>query len=113
MTRGIDLTHVTMTYRELLTHFEPRPIESDEHYWAAQEIIDALLAKPTLSVDEQTYLHLLSMLIEAYDEQQETIPEFLLRPNPDAQSPQRSRKPRPWVFCQDGRGRFPPRSLRV
>ena len=77
MTHGIDLTDVTMTYRELLTHFEPRPIESDEQYWAVQEIIDALLAKPTLSVDEQTYLHLLSMLLEAYDEQQETISELV------------------------------------
>jgi len=66
-----------MSYRELLTYFEPRPIASDEQYWAAQEIIDALLAKPTLSVDEQTYLHLLSMLIEAYDEQEETIPELV------------------------------------
>ena len=77
MTRGIDLTDVTMPYRELLTYFEPRPIECDEQYWATQVIIDALFAKPTLSADEQTYLHLLSLLIEAYDEQQETIPELV------------------------------------
>lgn len=77
MTRGIDLTDVTLTYQELLTYFEPRPIEHDEQYWATQAIVDTLLAKPTLAADEQTYLHLLSLLIEAYDEQQETIPELV------------------------------------
>jgi HTH-type transcriptional regulator / antitoxin HigA len=72
----IDLAEVTMTYPQLLDYFEPRPIECDEQYWAMQKIIAALLAKPTLSTAEQSYLHLLSMLMEAYDEQQETIPEL-------------------------------------
>lgn len=76
MTPGIDLADVPMTYRELLASFEPRPIEDDTQYWATQEVIDKLLAKPMLSVDEQSYLHLLSMLTEAYDEQQKTIPEL-------------------------------------
>lgn len=76
MTPGINSVEVNMTYTQLLDYFEPRPIEDDEQYWATQEIIAALLAKPTLSADEQTYLHLLSMLMEAYDEQQVTIPEL-------------------------------------
>ena len=77
MTRGIDLTDVALTYQELLTYFEPRPIEHDEQYWSTQAVIDTLLSKPTLSADEQTYLHLLSLLIEAYDEQQKTVPELI------------------------------------
>jgi HTH-type transcriptional regulator / antitoxin HigA len=71
-----DLTELNMTYTQLLDYFEPRPIACDEQYWATQEIIAALLAKPLLSADEEVYLHLLSMLMEAYDEQQETIPEL-------------------------------------
>ena len=47
-----------MTYTQLLDYFEPRPIECDEQYWATQEVIAALLAKPTLSAAEQSYLHL-------------------------------------------------------
>lgn len=76
MTPGTDLANVIMTYTDLLDYFEPRPIVCDEQYWATQEIIDSLLAKPELSTDEQTYLHLLSMLMEAYDEQQATVPEL-------------------------------------
>ena len=77
MMPGFNPMNGAVTYHELLTHFAPRPIASDEDYWDTQTVIDALLTKATLSSDEQTYLHLLSMLIEAYDEQQQTIPELL------------------------------------
>lgn len=65
-----------LTFAELLDFFEPRPIENDEQYWATQAVIDALLSKKSLSEDEQAYLHLISMLMVAYDEEQETIPEL-------------------------------------
>jgi len=45
-----------MTCTQLLDYFEPRPIEDDEQYWATQEIIAALLAKPTLSASAK-YAH--------------------------------------------------------
>lgn len=64
------------TFAELLDFFEPRPIENDVQYWATQELIDGLLAKQLLSEDEKAYLHLLSLLLEAYDEEQETVPEL-------------------------------------
>lgn len=64
------------TFAELLDFFEPRPIENDAQYWATQEVIDALLSKQLLSEDEHAYLHLLSLLLEAYDEEQDTVPEL-------------------------------------
>ena len=76
MTRGINIANTDATYTDLLGYFAPRPIESDEQYWATQDVIDILLSKPALSKDEQAYLHLLSMLLHAYDEEQETIPEL-------------------------------------
>ncbi len=76
MIPGINITDAKANYTALLDYFEPRPIQNDEQYWATQEVIDALLSKPELSEDEQAYLHLLSMLLEAYDEKQQTIPEL-------------------------------------
>ena len=72
----IELSDANRTYAELLDYFEPRPITCDEEYWAANAVIDQLLAKPSLSEDAQDYLHLLSMLVEVYDEEQETVPEL-------------------------------------
>lgn len=76
MIPGTKLANADMAYADLLDYFEPRPIQCDEQYWATQEVIDALLSKPALSEDEQAYLHLLSMLQEAYDEEEQTIPEL-------------------------------------
>ncbi|MEM7538611.1 MAG: transcriptional regulator [Chloroflexota bacterium] len=76
MILGINMSHANNTYAELLDYFEPRPITCDEEYWATNAIIGELLSEPALSEDAQAYLHLLSMLIEAYDEEQNTIPEL-------------------------------------
>lgn len=76
MIPGINLSNGNGEYAQLLDYFEPRPITSDKEYWATNAVIDELVSKPKLSEDAQAYLHLLSMLIEAYDEQQETIPEL-------------------------------------
>lgn len=76
MTPGTNMANADTTYADLLDYFEPRPIQCDEQYWATQEVIDTLLSKPALSEDEQAYLHLLSMLLEAYDEEQQTIHEL-------------------------------------
>lgn len=68
MIHGIELSDPNRTYAELLAYFEPRPITCDEEYWAANAVIDELLSKSKLSEDARDYLHLLSMLVEAYDE---------------------------------------------
>jgi len=76
MIPNTKFNYTNATYTNLLDYFEPHPITSDDDYWATNAIIDELLGQPELSDDAQVYLHLLSMLIEAYDEQQETIPEL-------------------------------------
>lgn len=76
MIPGINDGNVNGTYAKLLDYFEPRPISCEEEYWATNAVINELLSEPELSEDAQLYLHLLSMLMEAYDEQQETIPEL-------------------------------------
>lgn len=75
MIHGIE-ANGTQPYHQLLDYFEPRPINCDEEYWATNAVIEELLALPKLSDDEQAYLHLLSMLIEVYDEEQQTIPQL-------------------------------------
>lgn len=64
------------TYPQLLDMFEPRPIADDDQYWKTQAVIDALLSEAELSEDAELYLHLLSILLEAYDEQQGAVPEL-------------------------------------
>lgn len=76
MIPGTKLSGLNVSYAQLLDYFEPRPIMCDEQYWATQDVIDALLSEAELSVDAQAYLHLLSMLMESYDEAQETIPDL-------------------------------------
>lgn len=75
MIRGIE-SNGANTYHQLLDYFEPRPISCEEEYWATNAVIEELLALPELSDDEQAYLHLLSMLVEAFDEEQQTIPQL-------------------------------------
>ncbi|MEZ4869023.1 MAG: hypothetical protein R3C14_47315 [Caldilineaceae bacterium] len=72
----IDQNLATMNYANLLDYFAPRPIENDEQYWTIQAVIDQLLAEEQLSADGQSYLDLLAMLLESYDEAQATIPEL-------------------------------------
>ena len=76
MIPGINVSKLNGEYAQLLDYFEPRPITNDEEYWATNAVIDELLSEQELSKDAQVYLHLLSILMEAYDEQQETIPEL-------------------------------------
>ena len=71
MTLGFNLT-----YTQLLTYFAPRQITNDEEYWATQAVVDELLTKEALSEPEQTYLNLLAVLLEDYDEAQKTVVEL-------------------------------------
>lgn len=76
MIPGSDMSTMTGSYANLLDYFEPRPITNDEQYWETNAVVDQLLSQPELSQDAQEYLHLLSLLLESYDEQQNTVPEL-------------------------------------
>lgn len=73
---SIQLKGASANYSELLEAFAPRPITDDEQYRKTQEVIESLLSETELSEDAELYLHLLAMLMEAYDEEQKTVPEL-------------------------------------
>ena len=75
--RGKKMTGFNRTYTQLIANFPPRPIASDKQFWATQDQIDTLLSKLHLTVDEQDYLTVLSMLIEQYEDEHE--PEITLQ----------------------------------
>lgn len=66
MTPGSDLT-----YEQLVAAFAPRPISSNEQYWASVAQIDDLLNKGELSLAEQDYLTALGMMVERYEAEHE------------------------------------------
>jgi HTH-type transcriptional regulator/antitoxin HigA len=63
-------------YLELLHHFLPRPIDSEEKLEAMQEVVNSLLDKPQLTSEEQEYLNVLGSLISEYEQTQEPIPDI-------------------------------------
>lgn len=72
MTIGINYT-----YEQLVANFPPRPITSDEQYWATVSRVDDLIDKGDLNEDEQDYLAALGMMVERYEEERE--PDIELR----------------------------------
>lgn len=66
MTIGTNLT-----YKQLIDIFPPRPISSDEQYWATVTQIDELIDKGNLTLDEQDYLTALGMMVERYEDEHE------------------------------------------
>ncbi len=72
MTRGI----AEPSYTDLLNHFPPRPIKSEEQLAATQSMINALLDRPELTPDEQDYLNLLGTLVYEYEEAHYPIPDI-------------------------------------
>ncbi|WP_204140589.1 type II toxin-antitoxin system HigA family antitoxin [Halomicronema sp. CCY15110] len=63
-------------YLELLQDFPPRPIKSEQDYWALQAVIDRLLDAGELTADQRDYLNLLGLLIQEYDEQHVAMPDL-------------------------------------
>ncbi|AVQ70509.1 hypothetical protein MTo_04136 [Microcystis aeruginosa NIES-1211] len=66
----------TDKYLELLKQYPPRPIHNEEDLEMMQEVINRLLDKPQLTVEEREYLNLLGSLIYEYEENQEPIPDI-------------------------------------
>ncbi|NCR09424.1 MAG: transcriptional regulator [Microcystis aeruginosa LG13-11] len=66
----------TDKYLELLKQYPPRPIQNEEDLEMMQEVINRLLDKPQLTVEEREYLNVLGSLIYEYEENQEPIPDI-------------------------------------
>jgi len=63
----------TNRYFDLMEMFEPRPIRSERDLDRAQSVVNELLDSDELDRDERDYLEVLGTLIEAYEEEHETI----------------------------------------
>lgn len=66
----------TDKYLELLKQYPPCPIHNEEDLEMMQEVINRLLDKPQLTVEEREYLNVLGSLIYEYEENQEPIPDI-------------------------------------
>jgi HTH-type transcriptional regulator/antitoxin HigA len=66
----------TDKYLELLKQYPPRPIHNEEDLEMMQEVINRLLDKPQLTVEEREYLNVLGALIYEHEENQEPIPDI-------------------------------------
>ena len=66
----------TDKYLELLKQYPPRPIDNEEDLEMMQEVINRLLDKPQLTVEEREYLNVLGSLIYEYEENKEPIPDI-------------------------------------
>jgi len=66
----------TDKYLELLKQYPPRPIHDEEDLEMMQEVINRLLDKPQLTVEEREYLNVLGALIYEHEENQEPIPDI-------------------------------------
>ncbi|MFM6061646.1 MAG: type II toxin-antitoxin system HigA family antitoxin [Microcystis panniformis] len=66
----------TDKYLELLKQYPPRPIHNEEDLEMMQEVINRLLDKPQLTLEEREYLNVLVSLIYEYEENQEPIPDI-------------------------------------
>lgn len=71
------MTGFNLTYAQLVAAFPPRPITTDDQYWATQDRIDELLDKENLTPDEKDYLSALGMMVERYEDLRE--PDITLR----------------------------------
>jgi HTH-type transcriptional regulator/antitoxin HigA len=63
----------TDTYLDLLYQFPPRPIHNNEELEATQRVVNSLLDRPSLTIEEREYLNVLGALIYEYEETLEPI----------------------------------------
>lgn len=70
-------THGTPNkYIELITKFPPRKISSEQELQTTQKVIDSLLDREQLTIDERDYLHLLGLLVREYENENYPIPDI-------------------------------------
>ena len=58
-------THHIQNY---FRHFQPRPITTEEQFWATQQVIDEILDAGELGEDVEDYLNLLGALVHEYED---------------------------------------------
>jgi len=73
MMTGLDNRPI---YSELLQAFPPRPINSEEELLATQKVINSLIDRAPLTLDESNYLSVLGTLVYEYEQTQEPIPDI-------------------------------------
>lgn len=64
-----------LKYAALLVETLPRPIETEAANERALKVVERLLAKPKLSLEEENLLELLSCLIRAFEDRHYAIPK--------------------------------------
>jgi HTH-type transcriptional regulator / antitoxin HigA len=64
------------SYLDLLTAFPPRSIHTVEQLAATQKVLDALIDKGALSLDEWDYLNVLGTLVHEYEERHCPMPDI-------------------------------------
>ena len=67
---------INQQYLNLIIDFPPRPIVSEEEFYATPSVINKLLDKPELTTEEEEYLDVLGLLIDDYEEKQDLIPDI-------------------------------------
>jgi HTH-type transcriptional regulator/antitoxin HigA len=67
-------TRQAKRYLELVAAFPLRPIHSDEELVQAIAMIDSLLVKENLHVDEEDYLDVLTDLVEKFETENDPFP---------------------------------------
>ena len=63
-------------YLELITKFPPRKISSEKELEVTQKVIDSLLDREQLSIEERDYLYLLGLLVTEYEDENHSIPDI-------------------------------------
>lgn len=63
-------------YRQLITSFPPRVIQSEEDLEKTQAVVDKLLDQGRLTEVEEDYLDLLGILIHEYEQQKHLVPDI-------------------------------------
>jgi HTH-type transcriptional regulator/antitoxin HigA len=60
-------------YLDLLNDFPPCPVTTEDEFEATQAVINKLLDKSDLTLEEETYLDVLGTLVSDYESQQENL----------------------------------------
>jgi HTH-type transcriptional regulator / antitoxin HigA len=67
---------MTDKYIQLLQKFPPRTITNDQQLEATQEVIDSLLDRAELTLEESDYLNVLGTLVFDYEQKNEIIADI-------------------------------------
>jgi len=66
--KAINCLAINDRYLQLLIKFPPRPIKSGEDFDKVQAVIDGLIDKENLTIEEQDYLNVLGSLVRDYED---------------------------------------------